>query len=210
MHPDSMDVQSTMFIPSSTVGVGRLCPDQRRVPQIGSFFAEIFVLPVLFVRLPISIVVASPVIIDLITGKCYLDAKGHSLISSCGSELFSMEDFFSSAYSCSGYFWRAFAIISNFIAPGFVQTFINGLVAVGENSAAGANIPTGVMAAMSKLSSTDPSESAGKIQDLFSGGGVGGRFGMFGIFMKTALNPIAGAHWIWRVGARIVVQAIQA
>ena len=207
MHPDTMDVQSTMFIPSSTVGVGTLCPDQRRVPQIGSLFAEIFVMPVLFVRLLISIVVASPVMIDLIAGKCYLDAKGHSLLSSCGSELFSMEDFFSSAYACSGYFWRAFAIIANFIAPGFVQTFINGLVSVGENSAAGAYIPAGVMAAMSKLSSNDPSESASKMQDLVSGGG---RFGIFEIFMKTAINPIAGAHWIWRIGSGIVVQVIQA
>ena len=209
MHPDTMEVQSTMFIPSSTVGIGTLCPDQRRVPQLGSFFAELFVMPVLFIRLPVSIVIASPIVIDLITGNCFLDAKGHSLLTSCGSELFALEEFFSSAYACNGHFWRSFAIIANFLAPGFVQTFINGLVAVGENSAAGAYV-AGVMAAMSKISSNDPSESTSKFQDFISGGGTGGRFGLFGLFMKNSMNPIAGAHWIWRIGTGIVVQAIQA
>ena len=171
------------------------------------------VMPVLLVRLPVIIMVSAPVLVDLIAGDCYADSKSHSLLMNCGSELFSLDKFFDSAYRCNGHFWRILSISANFLPPGFVQTFINGVATVGENSGASAFMP-GVVGAFSKVGSTDAGESASTVQDAFGGGGDDGgklsRFGAAKLFMKTAVNPIAGAHWMWRMGSRMVVQIIQA
>ena len=37
-----------------------------------------------------------------------------------------------------------------------------------------------------------------------------GRFGAAKLFMKATVNPIAGTHWMWRMGTRMVVQIIEA
>ena len=211
MNPDTMDVNKTMFIPSTASAIGKLCPNMRRVPQIGSLFAEMNVMLVLIIRLPLVVIVASPVIIDLLAGPCYKDNMGHSLLSNCGSELFSLEKFFDSAYRCNGHFWRILTKIANQISPGFVQTFANGVAAVGENSGAGSFMP-GIMGTVSKFGSTDAGESSEKVQDAF-GGGSGekmGRFGAIALFMKVSINPIAATHWTWRMGSRMLVQIIQA
>jgi hypothetical protein len=202
-----MEFKDTMFLPSSATGAGLLCPDQRRMPQIGSLFAEMLAMPVLFLRLPLVVVVASPVMLQLLTGPCYLDSKSHSLLMNCGREIFSLEDFFASAYACNGHFWRIIAIVANFLEPGFAQTFLNGMAAIGENSGVSSFMP-GIMSAFSQISKNDPSEGVSKVQDLLTGGAS--RFGVTSIMMKTALNPIAGAHWIWRISSGIVVQIIQA
>ncbi len=68
-----------------------------------------FAMPILAFRLPIVIVVSAPVILDLLTGPCYLDSKSHSLLMNCGQEIFSLEEFFKSAYACNGHFWRILA-----------------------------------------------------------------------------------------------------
>ena len=202
-----MEFKTTMFLPNSTVTTGQLCPDQRRMPQIGSLFAEAIAMVLLAVRLPVVVVVASPVIVQLLTGPCYLDSLCHSLLMNCGSEIFSLEDFFASAYACNQYFWDILAILGNFLAPGFAQTFLNGMTAVGQNSGVSSFMP-GIINAFSKITANDPTEGVTKAQDMMSGGMT--RFGPMSIFMKTALNPIAGAHWIWRMGSSIVVQIIQA
>jgi hypothetical protein len=36
MNPDTMDFKQSMFIPSTTSAIGKLCPNQRRVPQLVS------------------------------------------------------------------------------------------------------------------------------------------------------------------------------
>ena len=169
-------------------------------------------MPVLLVRLPVTIMIASPVMVDLVTGPCKSDSMRHSLLMNCGSELFSLEDFFDSAYRCNGHFWRIISITANFIPAGFVQTFINGVATVGENSGATAFMP-GVIGSISKMGDTNAGESADNAQDMFSGdmsGGKMGRFGFAKLFMKTAVNPIAGVHWMWRMGSRMVVQLMEA
>jgi hypothetical protein len=169
-------------------------------------------MPVLLARLPVTIVVASPVLVDLITSPCKSDSMRHSLLMNCGSELFSLEEFFDSAYRCNGHFWRILSIMANFLPPGFVQTFINGMATVGENSGASSFMP-GVIGSFSKTSSTGAGDSAENTQELFSGGdgqGSLGRFGVAKLFMKASVNPIAGVHWMWRMGSRMVVQIIEA
>ena len=172
----------------------------------GSLFAEMSAMLVYAIRLPIVIVISAPVLLDLLTGPCYLDSKSHSLLMNCGQEIFSLEEFFNAAYACNGHFWRILAKAGNFISPGFAQTFLNGMAAVGENSGASAFMP-GIIGAFSKVSENNPTETLTSTQDLVAGGS---RFGPMGLFMKTAMNPIAGAHWIWRMGSRIIVQCIQA
>ena len=210
MNPDTMDVQKTMFIPSTTSAVGKLCPNQRRVPQFGSLIAETLVMPVLLVRLPVVIIVASPVLVELITGSCFADSKSHGLLMNCGSELFSLERFFDSAYRCNGHFWRILSITANFLPRGFIQTFINGVAAVGENSGASSFMP-GVIGSISKISDTNAGDSADSVQDMFGGGDSKmSRFGAAKLFMKASVNPIAGTHWMWRMGSRMIVQIIEA
>jgi len=206
MNPDSMEFKTTMFLPNVTVATGQLCPNMRRMPQVGSILAEIVAMALLLVKLPIVIITAAPVITQLLTGPCFLDTKSHSLLANCGQELFSLEEFFESAYACNAYFWRSLAIVADYMQPGFAQTFLNGLTAMGENSGASAFVP-GAMGLFTKLVSNDPSEGITKLQDMIVGGS---RFGAVGMFMKTTMNPIAGAHWIWRIGSGVVVQAIEA
>jgi hypothetical protein len=207
MNPETMEFQSTMFLPTSSIATGRLCPNQRRMPQLGSLFAEIIAMDLLIVRLPVAILVASPVLVDLMTGPCFLDTKHHSLLMNCGQELFSLEEFFDSAYRCNGHFWRIFAIVGNFLQPGFAQTFLNGMTAIGENSGVSSFMPR-IMEMFSKVSKNDPAEGVTGVQDLMSGGVT--RFGVASIFMKAAINPIASTHWMWRMASRIVVQIIEA
>ena len=42
MHPDTMEFKETMFLPTSIVATGALCPDQRRVPQLVSGWLYLF------------------------------------------------------------------------------------------------------------------------------------------------------------------------
>ena len=44
MNPDTMEVSDIMFIQHAVSAVGKLCPDQRRVPQLVSFFVVVVVL----------------------------------------------------------------------------------------------------------------------------------------------------------------------
>ena len=161
---------------------------------------------ILAIRLPVTIVVSAPVMLDLLTGPCFLDSKSHSLLMNCGQEIFSLEEFFKAAYACNGHFWRILAKAGNFLSPGFAQTFLNGMTSVGENSGASSFMP-GLIGAFAKVSANSPTESLSSTQDLVAGGS---RFGPMSLFMKTAANPIAGAHWIWRMASRIIVQCIQA
>lgn len=207
MNPETMEFKSTMFLPTSTVATGRLCPNQRRMPQIGSLLAEVVSMAILFVRLPLVVIVASPVLLELLTGPCFLDTKHHSLLMNCGQEIFSLEEFFDSAYKCNGHFWRIFAIVGGFLKPGFAQTFLNGMTAIGENSGISSFMP-GLIGMFSKISANDPTEGVDGAQDLVTGGTT--RFGPTSIFMRTAVNPIACTHWLWRMASRIVVQIIEA
>jgi hypothetical protein len=204
MNPETMEFQSTMFLPTSVVATGRLCPDQRRMPQVGSLLAEIVSMTILFIRLPVVVIVASPVLLQLLTGPCFLDTKSHSLLMNCGQELFSLEEFFDSAYKCNAHFWRIFSIVGNFLQPGFAQTFLNGMTAVGENSGISSFMP-GLIGMFSKISANSPTEGATGAQGLVSGG-----TGATSIFMRSAVNPIASTHWIWRMASRVVVQIIEA
>lgn len=211
MHPDTMEFSDHMFLPTSTLAAGKLCPDQRRVPQLGSLLAESLVSAVLLVKLVVIVGVSAPKLIDLIAGPCYQDSKSHSLLMNCGAEIFSLEEFFGAVYAANGHYWRSFAILGNFLSPGREQSFLNGITMVGENSGASAYIPSAGKVA-SKMGETDPTTAATQLQDMFSG--PGGRFGamssMMSVYMKTMINPIAEAHWIYRIASRIVVQSIEA
>jgi hypothetical protein len=206
MHPDTMEFQETMWVPISTVSTGRLCPNQRRVPQFGSLWASAVNALVLLVRLPVVVIVASPKLVDLLAGPCYLDSKSHGLLMNCGAEIFSLEEFFTAAYECNGHFWRILSILADKLDPGLPQTFLNGVAMTGENSGASAFMP-GVIGSITKVANNDPMGAAMQMRDSFS---ANSRMGMIGIFFKAFMNPIAGAHWMYRMASRIVVQAIQA
>jgi hypothetical protein len=203
MHPDTMQFQDTMWVPISTVSTGRLCPDQRRVPQFGSLFASAANALVLFVRLPLIVIVASPKIVDLLAGPCYLDSKSHGLLMNCGAEIFSLEEFFKAAYECNGHFWRILSILADKLDPGTPQTFLNGVAMAGENSGASTYMP-GVIGSITKVANNDPMGGISQMRETFSGGSP------TGMFLKAFMNPIACTHWMYRLASRMVVQSIQA
>ena len=206
MQPDTMEFQENMWIKQSTVSTGVLCPNQRRVPQFGSLVAEGLRAAVFFVRLPVVIIVSAPVLVDLLAGDCYARSLNHGLLILCGAEVFSLEEFFTAAYECNGHFWRIIAIIADKIDPGLPQTFLNGMAMTGENSGISTFMP-GVIGSVSKISKNDPMAGISQLRDTFL---PSGRAGAMGMFFQAFMNPIAGAHWIWRMASRIVVQAIQA
>ena len=206
MHPDTMEFQDSMWIKQSTVSTGVLCPDQRRMPQIGSLIAEATRALVFFVRLPVVIIVSGPVILDLIGGDCPLRSLSHGMLMNCGAELFSLEDFFTAAYACNGHFWRIISILADKLAPGLPQTFLNGMAMTGENSGVSAYMP-GVIGSITKISKNDPMGGASQMRDTFV---PSGRMGAAGMAFQAFANPIAGTHWIYRMASRIVVQIIQA
>ena len=77
----------------------------------GSLWAESAVASILIVKLPISLGIAAPMLMSLLTTECYKDSKSHSLLMTCGAELFSLEEFFASIYAVNGHFWRILPLL---------------------------------------------------------------------------------------------------
>ena len=195
-----------MWVPTSAVSTGVLCPNQRRVPQLGSLFAEGVVALTYAIRLPVVIIVSAPVVLDLIAGPCYLDSKSHGLLMNCGAEIFSTEEIFEAAYACNGHFWRIISILADKLDPGLPQTFLNGMAMTGENSGLSTYMP-GVIGSITKVVNNDP---MGGLEQMKSSFVPSGRAGAFGMAYQALANPIAGAHWVCRMASRIITQAMQA
>ena len=101
-------------IPISAVAQGTLCPAMRRLPNVGSFFAEIAVAGVNLSRTWVRLIVSLPGVIE-IWGKqqsCSLVTRGHSLLRMCGADLLSLDDFFEALNRANSHYWRAYAIVS--------------------------------------------------------------------------------------------------
>lgn len=198
----------TMWMPeasSPALTQGFLCPSQRRTPNLGSLLAEALNSFVFAIRLPVNLLLSFPIILDFYGGRCPLLNRGHSMLKSCGSELLSLEDFFSSVYRCNSLFWMTFSIVADAFGPGLPQTFMNGVVTMGENGNALAMLP-GVASGLSKVGQTEP---VGRVTELLSQtiAGLPSAVHAANVAMK---NPIANVHFMYRLASRMLMQILEA
>jgi hypothetical protein len=208
VNPTTLEMRNdTMWMPeasSPALAQGFLCPSQRRMPNLGSLVAEATNSVLFFIRLPLNLLLSFPIILDLAGGKCPLLKRGHSVLKTCGSELLSLEDFFASVYRCNTHFWMIFNIVADSFGPGAPQTFMNGATVLAENGQGIAMLP-GFASAAASAGGTDP----GKIPDLLSKSiaTLPAPIQAANLAMK---NPIANAHFYYRLGSRMLMQILEA
>jgi hypothetical protein len=101
----------------SSVAQGQLCPAMRRLPNLGSIWAESLTTLVNLFRPVISIIVSLPGLIEVWQqGRaCSLNTQGHSLLRKCGAEILSLDDFFESLTRANIHYWGAFNLIAQAI-----------------------------------------------------------------------------------------------
>lgn len=208
VNPNSLEQRTdTLWMPeasSPALAQGFLCPSQRRMPNLGSLVAEGANALLFFIRLPVNLLLSFPIILDVTGGRCPLLNRGHSILKTCGSEILSLEDFFTSVFRCNTLFWMAFNIIADSFGPGVPQTFINGAVVIAENGQGVAMLPS-VSAGIAKAGEVDPA----KIPELIGNtiAALPSPIYMAALAMK---NPIANAHFYYRLGSRMLMQILEA
>jgi len=208
VNPNTLEQRNdTLWMPeasSPALAQGFLCPSQRRMPNLGSLLSEAVASIIYILRLPINLLLSFPVILQLTGGKCPLLNRGHSVLKSCGSELLSLDDFFASIFRCNTLFWMTFNIIADSFGPGTPQTFINGAVVVAENGGAVAMLP-GVASSLSNAGEVDPAKITEVLSQSLSA--LPTPIQSANLAMK---NPIANAHFYYRMGSRMLMQILEA
>lgn len=189
---------------SPALVAGQLCPSQRRTPNVGSIAAEALVSMGLLVRLPLNIVLGMPVVMSLINDKCPVLTRGHWMLKTCGAELLSLEDVFSSIYRANSLFFQGMAIIADGFGPGYPQTFINGLAMHLENGPFTPILP-GFAKQLHSLGHVDPLKSLSAIQNA-----VGTLPAPVQAMQQALHSPIARAHFTYRLFARMLMNMLQA
>lgn len=93
---------------------GMLCPAMRRLPNLGSLGAELVVAGVELVRKVVDLTVSLPGMVTMWERQqsCSLVTHGHSLLKRCGTDLFSLNDFFDALNRANAHFWRSFSIVA--------------------------------------------------------------------------------------------------
>ena len=129
---------------STALSAYTLCPSMQILPDLGSLSAEVLVAAVLLLKMPIDLVTYMPGIGQLwSTGMiCPLQARGHSVLENCGSNAFSLDDFFNALEAATNNFWSSLSLLSlavgtatpDNMASQFVQNFLNGLARYGAGS----------------------------------------------------------------------------
>jgi hypothetical protein len=122
---------------------GLLCPALRRMPQLGSLFAETVVAGLLFLKMPLNILLNGIYIFKRwgeADNTCPLVTRGHSaVINACGSNAFSLKGFFASMDKATDIFFNIIALVAksltNFPASGNIRTFLNGIKMFGRYQA---------------------------------------------------------------------------
>lgn len=93
---------------------GQLCPAMRRLPNVGSLAAEITVAGIEVARKVFDLAIVLPGMIEIWKNQqtCSFVTHGHSLLRRCGSDLFSLNDFFDALNRANAHFWRSFSIVA--------------------------------------------------------------------------------------------------
>ena len=206
VNPNTLEIRNdTLWMPeaaSPALAQGFLCPSQRRMPNAGSMFAEGINSIIFFLRLPINILLAFPIILDLSADRCPLLSRGHGILKTCGRELLSLDDFFTSVFRANALFWQSFNIVADSFGPGAPQTFINGAVAVADSRFTSIPFDPQRFGSMGEV-------DVAKIQDVMSNSLVGmpRAIQMANIASK---NPIANFEFYYNLGSKMLVNILRA
>jgi hypothetical protein len=128
-----------VLVSASLAAEGRLCPAMRRLPNVGSFFAEVAVAGVELVRKVLDIAIMIPALVQVWGEQenCPLVTHGHTLMLKCGTDLLSLDEFFDAVNRANAHFWRAFSIASERVrgmGVDGVANIIDGVAYYGESS----------------------------------------------------------------------------
>lgn len=133
-------------VPQTVYTQGQLCPAQRRMPIIGSMVAEVISATVFFVKMPFNLVLNGIYVFRKWSStkvgesdRCPLITRGHTLLlNSCGTNIFSLEEFFNSVERASQMVYRTLSLIARVFAgmgaSASSVTFLNGVKMFGENT----------------------------------------------------------------------------
>lgn len=113
----TMQMRDIPWYPSVSLAPGMLCPAMRRLPNLGSMLAEMFVCLVQLARFPVRLVTWLPGLSVMWREQrpCSLVTHGHSILEKCGAELLSLDEFFQAQFRLNAHFWHTFSIVSNWV-----------------------------------------------------------------------------------------------
>jgi hypothetical protein len=129
-------------VPQAVLTQGQLCPDQRRLPQVGSIFTESLVATIQFLHMPFNLLLNGVYIFDSWKNhkECPLITRGHTLLSSdsCGADALSLKPFFDSMTRMDQMVFRSISLVARmmkgFKGSDMSRTFLNGVKIVGEST----------------------------------------------------------------------------
>lgn len=184
---------------------GQLCPAMRRLPNLGSLGAELLVAGIELVRKVVDLAVSLPGMIHIWDKQqsCSLVTHGHSLLKRCGSDLFSLNEFFDALNRANAHFWRSFAIVAERIRSlesYQLANIVDGVAYYGEATLS-------PMQAYSSLITTTkiPTNDLGKqiVQSVFP---MGGR--ALATDLGISANPLRLAQFSYNLVSSIVSSVI--
>ena len=122
LNPTTMRLKTTIWetsVPSSSRVV--LCPSMQRLPRIGSFAMEVVNAGVFLFKSATNAVLYTPGLISMWRRSQACAPPGsslyHPMLSNCGEEAYSLDDFFDSVDDAASIFWHSLSLIGTLIAP---------------------------------------------------------------------------------------------
>ena len=139
MELRSVPWERDVIVSANAAAEGSLCPAMRRLPNVGSFFAEVSIAGVELVRKVLDIILVMPALVHMWGEQetCPLVTHGHSLMQKCGRDLLSLDDFFDALNRANTHFWRAFSLVAERVRGMNVHrmaNIIDGVAYYGEST----------------------------------------------------------------------------
>ena len=139
MELRSVPWERDVIVSANAAAEGRLCPAMRRLPNVGSFFAEVSIAGVELVRKVLDIILVLPALVHMWGEQetCPLVTHGHLLMQKCGRDLLSLDDFFDALNRANAHFWRAFSLVAERVRGMNVHrvaNIIDGVAYYGEST----------------------------------------------------------------------------
>lgn len=139
MALSSVPWERDVIVSATSAAEGRLCPAMRRLPNVGSFFAEVSIAGVELVRKVLDILIVIPALVQVWGEQetCPLVTHGHSLMQRCGSDILSLDDFFDALNRANAHFWRSFSLVAERVRGmdmNSVANIIDGVAYYGEST----------------------------------------------------------------------------
>jgi len=124
LDPNTMSIQQTKMWRGDSAetlaeGVAACLTGPVALPRLGTIAAELVNAGVFMARFVIIGVVSAPGLVTHWRASgttCPLDSKGHSVIASCGGDVYNLDDMFDSIEDASANFWSILSFLANVIS----------------------------------------------------------------------------------------------